>query len=60
MMASHGIKASQLIEILKKLIEKHGDRVVITGGTDYPEGVRGASLVENGNAYTPTGTIVIR
>lgn len=54
-----GIKASELIEKLKKLIEKHGDKEVYSGGEDYPKGVGGVSYEKQGNAYIPKGSFEI-
>ena len=57
-MREYGIKASELIEQLKKLIEKHGDCEVISGGGDYPEVCRGVMYVTKrlSDSYTPEGT----
>lgn len=54
-MFGHGMKASELIVALQRLIEKHGDKEVYSGGGDYPEGVRGVRYVapKNGDAYVP-------
>lgn len=56
-----GIKASELVAQLQKLVEKHGDQEVIVGGGDYPEGCRGVWLVtkRSSDAYTPEGTFKI-
>ena len=55
----NGIKASELIKLLKESIEEYGDREVITGGTDYPSGVCGVTVEEYGNPYIPKGSLVI-
>lgn len=55
-----GIKVSELIEMLQHLLEKHGDCEVISGGGDYPEGVRRAKFqTRNDDPYVPQGTIYI-
>jgi len=54
-MFKSGIKASELIAELQKLIEKHGDLNVYRAGSDYPEGVHGVRYIpkNKGDAYTP-------
>lgn len=54
-----GLKASELIEELRALIDEFGDREVYTGGTDYPEGVRGAYVRSSGDGYVPAGAFVV-
>lgn len=54
-----GIKASELIKILQKNIEKYGDLECYSGGTDYPEGVSGVGRETTGNGYIPKNTFVI-
>lgn len=54
-----GIKASELIKLLEKMIEKHGDREVYSGGTDYPEGVENVYYEKKGNAYVPKGSFYL-
>lgn len=59
-MREKGLKASELIQKIQKLIEEHGDREVISGGTDYPEGVRGVSYQQKDNdPYIPKGSFYI-
>jgi hypothetical protein len=58
-MFSDGIKASELIEILAKLVLLHGDRPCFSGGTDYPEGVSGAYYKEKGDGYHSDRCFVI-
>ena len=58
-MISSGIKASELIEKLQKLIEKHGDKEVYAGGTDYPDGVTGVSYNSTERPYHPAKTFTI-
>ena len=50
-MIESGMKASELIKELEKMIEKHGDREVFSGGTDYPEGVGVVRYVRKGDGY---------
>lgn len=47
------MKASELIDRLKELIEKHGDREVYHGGGDYPGKVEGAAYTTRGTPYVP-------
>lgn len=54
-----GIKASELIKVLERLIEKHGDLQVFSGGTDYPEGVESVWYKERGNSYIPSNSFFI-
>jgi hypothetical protein len=53
------MKASELIERLKKLIERHGDKEVYSGGEDYPGPVNGVRFESKGDAYGPKGTFDI-
>lgn len=54
------IKASELIKKLKEMLDKHGDREVIIGGTDYPEGCSGVILQkDDNNPYVPKGSFKI-
>jgi hypothetical protein len=41
-----GLKASELIRKLERLIERHGDLIVVhhTGDEGYPEGIQGVSF----------------
>lgn len=58
---SIGIKASELVKQLEKLIRIHGDREVSAGGGDYPEGVSGVHLQTRSNdPYIPQGNFYIR
>ena len=55
-MIPKGIKATELIEKLQKLIERYGDREVFAGGGDYPSGVRGVWVKDEGmDPYLPRG-----
>lgn len=56
-----GMKASQLIQRLKNLMEKHGDRPVSHGGGDYPEGVEGVTWIASnkGDGYVPGNSFKI-
>jgi hypothetical protein len=47
-----GIKASQLIVLLQKQIDIHGDCEVYAGGGDYPQGVSSVVYDPKGNAYS--------
>lgn len=60
-MIPRGIKASELIKILKELIELYGDLQVFTSGRDYPSGVDEAFYVkpESGNAYIPGNSFLV-
>lgn len=58
-MFDYGMKASELVKILEKRIEKHGDQYVFSGGTDYPEGVDGVRVKKNGDGYIPTGAFIV-
>ena len=58
-MFSHGIKASELIILLKKQIQLHGDLEVYSGGGDYPEGVDRVIYEAIGNSYVPKNSFRI-
>lgn len=60
-MFSHlkALKASELIEKLQAMIEKHGDRPVFSGGGDYPEGVKDVYIEKHGNGYVPKDAFII-
>lgn len=58
-MFGDAMKASEVIEELQALIDEFGDRPVYSGGTDYPEGVRGVSFQYKGNGYVPKGAFVL-
>lgn len=59
-MIARGIMASALIKQLEKLIEEHGDQQVFSGGADYPGGVGGVALKEDGTSpYVPQGVFYI-
>lgn len=47
MYGPHGKKASEVIEMLKEMIRKHGDQEVMISGGDYPEGASGVSYREH-------------
>lgn len=49
------MKASELIKELKKLIKKHGDRRVFSGGEDYAGEVRAVEVLKEGDSYQPKG-----
>jgi hypothetical protein len=53
------MKASELIERLQKLIERHGDKEVYSGGEDYPGEVTGVRFESKGNGYIPKGSFDI-
>lgn len=53
------MKASELIEKIEKLIERHGDQEVYSGGEDYPGEVSGVRFEAKGNAYVPKGSFDI-
>lgn len=57
----YGIKASELIKQLQEMIDKHGDCVCISGGTDYPEGVSGVRYItkDKADGYIPANTFRI-
>jgi len=59
-MFESGLKASELIAELNKMIETYGDLEVISGGGDYPEGVRGVSYNKKSEPYYPANSFVIR
>ena len=49
-----GLKASELVKILQRMIEKHGDQYVFAGGADYPEAVETVSFQkDSSNPYVP-------
>lgn len=55
-----GIKASELIKKLQEQIDRHGDREVIVGGGDYPEGCSGVIFQrDDNNPYVPKGTFKV-
>jgi hypothetical protein len=51
--------ASELIAELSKLIEKHGDCPVYSGGTDYPEEVEDIEYRVGSGGYIPGQSFVI-
>lgn len=53
------VKASELIALLQKKIEQHGDQYVFSGGEDYPGPVTGVGFERIGNSYVPQGTFRI-
>lgn len=55
-----GLKASELIKKLEDIIRFRGDVECYAGGTDYPEGVKGAWYNEVGDSYIPAKCIEIR
>jgi hypothetical protein len=50
-MMAHGIKASELIKMLQRQMELHGDCEVFAGGEDYPGGVNAVWYDAKGDAY---------
>lgn len=58
-MIGDGMKASELIKELEKMIKIHGDREVYSGGEDYPGGVSGVGFNKKDNAYEPAGSFRI-
>lgn len=58
-MINAGIRASELIEKLEKMIKKHGDRMVFAGGGDYPDGVESVILKRRNDPYVPKGSFYI-
>ena len=58
-MRGSGIKASALIKELEKLIAKHGDREVYSGGEDYPGPCNGVAVQVWESAYVPQGVFKV-
>ena len=54
-----GMKASELIKVLEKMIKKYGDQEVYSGVTDYPEGVKGVYRRDHGDGYIPEGAFYL-
>lgn len=54
-----GKKASELIEDLRRMIEKHGDLEVFVGGGDYPDGYQSIQHIEEGDGYRASNSFSI-
>jgi len=54
-----GMKASEVIAELQKLIDEHGDKECFSGGSDYPEGIVCVHYQKYEDAYIPAGSFVL-